>query len=813
VILIGEHKRREIVTLVLLLSGFAAFFTILFAPVLFSGNYMTGGDGLLQALPTYLGRNPLWEPNIMLGYPLFADPNQAYWYPLLRVLRAIPFSFNVYVVAPYALSAFGVAAFTRRLSESTLAGIVAGLTFSLGGFMISHAGHLNLIHPAAWTPYLLWAIEELRRRPSFTPVAGGSIVVALSAVSGPQQPFVYITLVGLAYAVLFSGSELKARAQFLKGVALMFALGIGLSAISLVPTAELAAHSSRAHQDFGEFTVFSTNRVEFPVRMLFPYFFGATPSALYPFSHGDVGSFPEASNYVGVLSLMLAFIALARQEYRRQVLFWFAVAIWASWMSIGDGLFAARFAYLLPVYGMFRIPGRHALEFTMAISALASFGVSTLERSRVTLRSLALAIASLGSLLATLLLAIAFRGNTLRTAVSSATAAPPAPAVPLLPWENPALGIPCAVFLVSAFALLVWARLPNRVVANAIGILAVTGDMLTFAGCSYWRYTTVSVGISQPPPVAIEMRNRLRTDYGRMLAASGAHSVPPNLSALWLVPSVDGYVSLEDKAVAELLHLDPAGQIPDSALALYGNKSLDIVGARYILLHPQFNHSLPITEEFVGESLDGFIGADAITPDKSLVYGLATPHAVTAIDLVSALGLSVRIPNRTIVADLVVTDVDNRSFSIPIVVGRDTSESAYDRPDVRPLVRHDKARVFSGDMAAQLYFSRFRVPTTRAIRRLTIHWRYPDLRLGAMTVVHLALVDERKNISYPITPRSRFYSDPQHWQMQGLLGNDVLIKNRQALPDAWAVTSVRVMTEDQQKSAIQEPAPENWTER
>jgi hypothetical protein len=796
---------KEFAKLASLLFGFAAFFTVFFAPVLFSGSYMTGGDGLLQALPTYLGSTPLWEPNMMLGYPLFADPNQAYWYPLLRVTRALPFllSFNIYAVAPYVIAGFGMAAFSRRVSGSTIGGVVAGLTFSMGGFMISHQGHINLIHPAAWTPYILWSIEEVRRRPGFKPIAGGAVAFALSASSGSEQPLVYIGLVGMAYALVFRGTQPETRRKFLPAVALIFVLGFGLSAISLIPTIELVGQSSRVHQSYANFIAFSTHRAEFVIRMLFPYFFGTTASALYPWSHDNLGAFPEASNYAGILPLMLAVIGLTNRMRRPQVLFWLGVGVWGAWMAVGDGFFGARLAYILPVYGMFRIPGRHALEFTFAIAVLASYGVSAIEHRRVASSSLVLAIAVPGSLLLASCAVIAMRGGALRVAVNDATAAAP---VPLVPWQNAALGIPCALLVLGGVVLLVWSRIRNRPVAHILGVIAVACDLSTFARCAYWRFSTVPAAISRPPAVADDMRDRLKAEHGRMLASLGARlpqSIPPNLSTLWHVPAVGGYVSLELHTVNDALQIDPAGEIPESALALYGNKALDVVGTRYILLPPSPAGLRPVSEEFSGDVLGGFIGANAITPDKTLVYGFPTPQTATAIDLVSALGLSTKVPNKAIVAELTITDTGHHVFAIPIIAGKDTSESAYDRPDVHPFVRHAKAHRFSGDSMAQLYVARFQVPTKLPIRRLMIHWRFASPTIGALSVVHLALIDKHRNVAYAVTPQSRFYAEPEHWQRQAWPGNDVLMKNLQAYPEAWTVGTVRYLPDDQAISAVQ----------
>lgn len=787
-----------------LFAGFTLFFTLFFGPVLFSGRYMTSGDGLLQALPTFLGRNPLWEPSMMLGYPLFADPNQAFWYPLLRVARYIPHAFNAYAVAPYVIAAFGIAGFAKRVSASITGSIVAGLTFSLGGFMISHQGHINLIHPAAWTPYLLWTVEELRRRPRAVVAAGGALAFALCALSGPQQLLAYVTLIALAYAVVFAPNEPATRRHFWAYIAVTFGFGLGLAAIAIVPSVELTMTSVRATQTYENFSVFSIGLAELPIRVLFPYFFGATAAPTYPWSHENVGAFTEVSNYAGILPLMLSILALAGRRFRAQSWFWMIVALWGLWMSLGDALGAGRLAYDLPIYGLFRIPGRHALEFTFAIAILAALGAANIAQTRVRTRDVALAIVPLAVIFAAVLASIMTLGNTFRATIANANHVIGVTPVPTSLWNNAAVAIPCGVLAGATIVLVLWARLPNRTIAHAFGISAVALDLSSFAGFSYWRYDTVAIDLTTPPPFVAQLRSSLSDR--RVLASLGsriAQSVPPNLSTLWGLPSVGGYVSLEEQRVAKLLGMEPTGEILAGSLASFGDKSLDLVGTRYLLVPPESVREISSAVQFSTEELAGFVGADALTPQKTLVYGFRRPKSATSIAMVSALGNATRIADGARVAEIDVVDDSHRKFAIPIIAGRDTSESAYDRPDVRPLMRHKRAPLFGGDSTAHIYYARFVAPTDRPIVSLKIRWLLTDPVNGALSVIHLSLLSERKGLAYPVRVSDRFDAEPGHWLRRGTIGTDLLLENSRALPAVWTVSTVETLDDSGQLQAIQ----------
>jgi len=792
---------RRNATLGLVFVGFLIFFAALFSPVLLSGNYMTGGDGLLQALPTFLGRTPIWEPNMMMGYPLFADPNQAFWYPVLRVLRLVPGSFNAYVLLPYLIGSFGVAGFARRVTGSTAGGIVAGTIVGLGGFMISHQGHLNLIHTAAWAPYVLWTIEDLRRRPRFVVAACGSAAFAMSALAGSQQPLAYVSLIGLAYAVVFTPPAGR-RMRYFALVAVLFTFGVGLSAIATIPTLEFTHESARSVQSYAQFIAYSLGPGEMPVRAFFPYFLGATPSSTFPYSHSNVGAFSETTNYAGIFSLMLAIVALARGAERRQIAFWSGVVVWAVWMSVGNSLLGARIAYHIPIYGLFRIPGRHALEFTLGVGMLAAFGVRTLETTTLRSRDVVAAISAVCIAFAAVLGAIAVAGETIRAKVQAATGDVTLPLVPvpLVPWQNPALAIPCLVVLCSCVALYVASRLTNRVLLRVLCVAAITCDMLSFAGSAYWRYTTVAPAVATPPGIAVEIGARANAHGQRMLASTGSRlvqSVPPNLSTLWDVPAAGGYVSLEDRRLADLLEMAPTGEVPQRTFAQDDDRVLDLTATRFILAPPRPVQSVPAPAASGGAELGGFIGADALTHRKSVAFAFP-PNAATSIELVSALGLSMTIPDDAHVADIELRDARNRVVTVPILAGRDTSESAYDRPDVRAVVRHRKAHVFATDGTAALYVADFPLPKLRNFRIATVVWRYPDATIGALTISHLALLDERRGIAFPAA------AYPPNWIARETSAAETLFENPDALTGAWAVPSAVPLDDASQAVAISE---------
>src|SRR5262249_41143383 len=159
--------------------------------------------------------------------------------------------------------------------------------------------------------------------------------------------------------------------------------------------------------------------------------------------------------------------------------------------------------------------------------------------------------------------------------------------------------------------------------------------------------------------------------------------------------------------------------------------------------------------------------------------------AAGTLVMVSDLGDAVSIPDGTVVAYLTVHDISGRSQRIPIVAGRDTSEVAHDRPDVRHLVRHRRPRVFSGSAAAYHSVSRFPIATRQPIARVDVHWIYPDPARGGITVEKLSLVNERSGKATAFDDFAPFYAEPDRWRKIALDPSITAFSNARAMPRAW----------------------------
>ncbi len=765
--------------------GFLAFFVAFFWPAEF-GRLMASGDGFVESVPAFLGPHNLWEPTMLLGYPLFADPNQQLWYPLAW-LHLLPHAFNAFAVAPFILAASGMAGFVRALTRSTQAGVVSGLIYALGGFMISHAGHLMLTHPAAWAPFVLWGLESMRGRGDGLPVVATALAVGLCGLAGQPQLLVFAATLAAAYALVSASGAAYGARRFLLQATVALILGFALAATQLLPEALLARDSTRASLNFDAFTAFEVPANQVALRLVFPYFLGTSTLAWYPFSRLYLGTFTEETITVGLVGLTLALLAIRSVGQDRRVAFWYAVALSALVLAIGDAAPVARIMHRLPMYNLFRAPGRHAFELTFAIAVLSGYGSAAVARGRTHSRHLVLAMG-----LVTMLAAAAY--------VQLLTGHPPvleqsaraygADATSIAsPIANGAVGIPLATGFVGFALLWVAARIWRSRAAAVLVVLAVAIDVGTFGWSAYWHWGAVSDRETKAPAWAASLGTRARATHTRIAWLPGVlgSGMQPNLTTLWNVPVIGGYTPLVPRRTQELLGVTAAGGTMPPDL---DDAGLDLAGAAIVATNAEASAPVTAAQPFANADLHAFIGPPSEAVASHAAFGLPALVGATRVALVSELGNAPTIPDDARVAVLDVTDIAGHRESHAIIAGRDTAEFAYDRADVRPLVRHRRAPIFSGDAMTHRYVSSFTVATRSPIARVDIRWTYLDATVGALTIEKLSLVDDLHGTAVAYGTFAAFYAAPEHWRPIAIDPAILAFENLRVMPRAWFGTPV-----------------------
>jgi hypothetical protein len=444
--------------------------------------------------------------------------------------------------------------------------------------MIAQLGHVWMIHTAAWLPLIIWAFERLRVRSSISELALASVAVANSALAGFPQLCLYSLSLAALYA-LFRGSAAPgghARYYFLSAGAM--ALGLSIAAIQLIPSAEFAGLAARWKLSFTDYQGGS-----FPlhqsISILFPLFFGGSPSPFYNNrSYCGYWNFPNLTGFIGLLPLMLAALTLGCRDSLMR--FWLAAALVAFVIALGSGTpFATLLFYIWP-YNKFRVPARHFMEWSFALSVLAGQGIMLIENRAVSIRQIH--VTGFAAAVAMLILPYAYSWT------SDAVASVHCMNAPL--WKDPSVLVPRLIFIISGTSLLFWSRRPGAKLRQIILLFALVIDLASFGFFCQWRYSELRAGFLNPPRYALEYQRALVSHNQRMVAADGAYAplseIPPNISWLWHLTSASGYDSLVSARMADLLRITDtygifAGEVGGDWWSI-DNRTLDILAVRYV---------------------------------------------------------------------------------------------------------------------------------------------------------------------------------------------------------------------------------------
>ena len=195
-------------------------------------------DWILKSLAS--GQTIGWNPGLMFGVPMLADPNLQLFYPptWLIALAAPTTAYALLVIGHSFWGALGVHRLLRDRGETS--GAIAGaLIFTLSGPFISLGSLWHHYCGAAWIPWVLWAAERVARTQgtSWRPLA---LTLGLQALAGSAES----VMMAICLAVIpLALSREKTR---LIGLARAGVVAFGLCAIQWIPTAILVGQSARS---------------------------------------------------------------------------------------------------------------------------------------------------------------------------------------------------------------------------------------------------------------------------------------------------------------------------------------------------------------------------------------------------------------------------------------------------------------------------------------------------------------------------------------------------------------------------------------
>jgi hypothetical protein len=368
---------------------------LLFGPALIRGEVLYWGLPTLQFVPwrTFAldalrhGQFPLWNPDLGMGAPLFANYQVALLYPpnLLLLITPIAWGQTFLVMAHLVWAGLGMALLGRRLGLGPLAQIIASMSFSLSGYFIARVGFISMNAAGAWLPWILLAVWYMvdraeqpfwGKRGALLPTVLLAVVLSMQWYAGHAQLAWYSAIFAFAWGCWQSYRQEGVRGvrRFAPMVVLAGFFGFCLTAAQLLPTLEYLHNSYRSSGvEFEQALTYSF----WPWRLteLFsPYLFGNPAEGNY----WGYANFWEDSIYIGIFAMLYALNGAFAPGRDRISIRNFLLITVAIGLILALGKNTPIFPFLfrwIPTFDSFQAPSRWMILVVFSLSMLAGIGV------------------------------------------------------------------------------------------------------------------------------------------------------------------------------------------------------------------------------------------------------------------------------------------------------------------------------------------------------------------------------------------------------------------------------------------------------
>lgn len=331
----------------------------------------------------------LWNPWETMGSSFVGELSPGWFYPgnvFFMIFPPEP-ALRIFIVSHYLLAALFTWLFLRDQDLSPEASAAGALAYTLSGYMVSQNGMPDMLASCTWLMGSLFFLGRWlkSRRRTWLLLLGASLAMPLLA---GRAEGVIINAAAASGWILFSkrsGATTGARLKSLfTAMPLAGAVALLLSMVQILPSRELGKLSIKG----GGFLLEVATLWSFHPRRLLEFLLPSPWGRFWPIQNyqgwdltGWEGYYPWAvTEYMGVVVLLLAVLALARASWRTRVAVGSCLVL-VVLFSMGSRGFLYELLYsLVPPFRIFRYPEKYMLLAVLIISISAAHGLDSLLR-------------------------------------------------------------------------------------------------------------------------------------------------------------------------------------------------------------------------------------------------------------------------------------------------------------------------------------------------------------------------------------------------------------------------------------------------
>lgn len=363
-----------------------ALFLTLFFPVLFEGKTFFFRDILHFGYPFKHfiwktwgeGALPLWNMQISSGIPFFSLYHPGVFYPpnLIFLLEDFGTAFNTCFLLHHFVLTFSVYRLARFWGLSPEASLGSAGTALLGGYFLSLASIYNHFQAAVWLPLTLLNLNRFLLEKKRADFLATVLFFAFMVLAGSPETCVFTVAILWGYSVFVvpgksTYSSFFSRTGMFIGVIL---LSLGLSAIQLIPTAELVKESVRSSGvNFETNSAMSLSPSALSAMVLPENYFGFMNTANFS------KQFFLQSYFMGLVPLGLMLAGLFSGIKNRA--FWFWSVLFFAGIFFALGRFNPIYSWFydwVPVLNFFRFPEKFFFLSAFSMVFLVGIGLDAL---------------------------------------------------------------------------------------------------------------------------------------------------------------------------------------------------------------------------------------------------------------------------------------------------------------------------------------------------------------------------------------------------------------------------------------------------
>ncbi len=717
-----------------------------YAPAWHEGRLLAPGDGVTLHLPLRTevwraldrGETPSWNPSAFSGAPLLAAYRPGAFHPLMMVLTPLaPFTaFQLLVVVSLGLCGPLAFLYVRRLGAEPVGALLSGAGFALGPYLVGHLGDTPTLVAAPALVLVLLAGETALARPRATTGVLLALAVALLLLAGsPEAVGAGAILLSAQLVFSWRGREgPKGELSRWRVVLASVAAGATLAAPQLLPTLIALGEAGPATAGFGAGDGLSGAAI-----------------GLTGFLAGLITHTPAPLFALAAVPLLVANPALRA----------------AAGITLGLGV-------LMVWRGQGGLGGAVPLAFDLTLAVLAGLSLSTQWRVRHETEGRRL------RLLTAVVAALAVAGLS----VITSTTGP-------LPSE---LTGPVGLLALALILFLLFGGSRRAVAAHVFLLPLLASFLLQPWGRRAWEGAPTPATLMEGTPTrrAIDrVMGPRRHERTLTVAESWPRELSEdlgwaNLATFGERHNTEGYdplVPASRRVVLDGMRED--GTLPRAFLTTDPGR-LELLGVRWVQV-PTRSLVVRADEEGLGDAVDVIL-----EPPRPKQFSLPFTYA-TEVRIASFLAGAVDVPQGEIVAECVARLAGGREIRLPIRAGVHTAEWAWDRPDVRPVVRHERPRILKSISTREGF------PSHQYLGVLDLPARYAlvGLRFRAapgappLWLLRLGLHDGATGRDIGVGLASGYLSDMVRLREAGGTPRVTLFEVRRGVGPAWVVDSLR----------------------